>query len=262
MLERISALPAGIDGLRAQGPLTRQDMVNVLEPLLEEARQQGRRLRLLLEVGSYRGPTADALWQDLRIGLHHLRRFERCAVVTDDAWARTATQIKGALFGKLICPMQAFPSAERKQALDWLAGAGEPALIPHRLVPERGILVLEPQSPLRQEDFEAVSATVDPWLEANGTLRGVVIRARTFPGWENAAGLLTHLRFVRDHHRKVRRIAIVTDMLVADLAQKVATHFTLAEVKHFPYAQMEQALTWAEAESAGTGTTPSASAHS
>lgn len=54
--------------------------------------------------------------------------------------------------------------------------------------------------------------------EPDGALL-VVVHAHEFPGGrENVAGMLHHFRFVRDHHRAVRRVALAADGTVADLA--------------------------------------------
>ena len=49
MLERLENMPAGVDGIRAAGTVTREDYDLVVEPILEEARRDGRRIRLLAQ---------------------------------------------------------------------------------------------------------------------------------------------------------------------------------------------------------------------
>ncbi len=72
-----------------------------------------------------------------------------------------------------------------------------------------------------------------------------MIHAREFPGWENLGSLWRHLRFVRDHHRKVKRFALAADTKLASLAASLAEHFGQAEVKRFPYEELEAATAWA-----------------
>jgi hypothetical protein len=249
MLKRLVDMPPGVDGVRASGAVTREDYDAVILPLLEAARSEGRRIRLLVHYGNdFHGPSASGAWEGMRIGVHHVRRIERCAVVSDLEWVRAGARIKGEFTSTLLSfPIEVFREAEWSGALAFLTAATR-APMPHRLIAEKGVLVLEPQAALREEDFEAVAAAVDPWIEANGSLRGVVVRMADFPGWENLGGLMSHLRFVHDHHRKVRRVALVTDNRLADLAQTLATHFVAAEVKHFPYAKFDDALAWAQGD--------------
>ena len=66
-----------------------------------------------------------------------------------------------------------------------------------------------------------------------------------FPGWENIAGMLGHFRFVHDHHRAICRVALAADGAVAELAPRLAEHFVRAEIKHFDYDELDDAIAWA-----------------
>jgi SpoIIAA-like len=120
-------------------------------------------------------------------------------------------------------------------------------MIQCELLPEQGILILKPEGALRAEDFTAIAAIVDPYIDQHGELKGLVIQAQSFRGWENFAALLSHLRFVRDHHRRVRRVAVVSDSPALALAPKIASHFVSAELRTFDVAERGAALAWIEA---------------
>jgi len=117
-------------------------------------------------------------------------------------------------------------------------------MLQHELVRDRGILILKPDGALRAEDFTTLAAAVDPYIEQQGELKGLVIDAPSFPGWENFAALVSHLRFVRDHHRQVRRIAVVSDSPVLTTLPKIASHFVSAQVRAFPAHDRAAALSW------------------
>ena len=118
----------------------------------------------------------------------------------------------------------------------------------------RGLLILKPQGPLSAGDFEALARTVDPYLEAQGELTGLLLEAAAFPGWENFSSMLTHFRFVRDHHRRIRRLAVVSDSKFLTVAPKFAAHFVGAEVKTFDAASRDAAIAWiGEANSSKSG---------
>jgi hypothetical protein len=109
---------------------------------------------------------------------------------------------------------------------------------------DTGILVLTPDGPLTAADFTAVAALADPWIETHGKLTGVLIDIHTFPGWEDFAALSSHLKFVREHHSEVRRIAALTDSKLLSLAPALARHFVAAEIKVFSSTQRDEALAW------------------
>ena len=117
-------------------------------------------------------------------------------------------------------------------------------VLEHSLDASQSILTLRPKGALTQADFAELSQTVDPFIEAHGMLAGILVEAASFPGWDSIGALVAHLRFVRDHHRRVRRIAIVTDAVIGDVAEKLASHFVSAEIKHFPAGQGEAARRW------------------
>jgi hypothetical protein len=117
-------------------------------------------------------------------------------------------------------------------------------MMQHELNEDDGILLVAPQGPLEAEDFQAVAAEVDPYIERTGGLRGLLVEAVAFPGWDGFSGLTAHLRFVRDHHRSIRRVAVVSDSPVLSYLPQLAEHFVAAEVRHFPRTEWNGALDW------------------
>lgn len=120
-------------------------------------------------------------------------------------------------------------------------------MLDYSIMKPEGILVLKPGAPLSKEDFGGLSAAVDAYLADHSRLHGVLIQTREFPGWENFAGFTAHMHFVRDHHKKIERLAIVTDSPIAGIAESIGKHFVAAEVRHFPFPDDAKALAWLEA---------------
>lgn len=117
-------------------------------------------------------------------------------------------------------------------------------MIEHHLDQTDGILTLRPKDALAKEDFEQVAKTVEPFLSAQGKLAGLIIEAPKFPGWENFGALVAHFKFVREHHKQVTKVAVVTDSSIGGVAEKIASHFVAAEIKSFPAGQAAQAKQW------------------
>ena len=107
-----------------------------------------------------------------------------------------------------------------------------------------GIAVLEPDGALSKGDFELAAKIIDPYINKTGHLNGLVIHTKSFPGWDSFAALSSHLRFVKDHHRKISRVAISTDSVVGNFAEAVASHFVNAEIKLFSFQELEPARNW------------------
>ena len=117
-------------------------------------------------------------------------------------------------------------------------------MITFELNPAQGILIISPQDSLEADDFQRIAEQVDPYIESNGKLHGVMIDAPSFPGWKDFSALVAHLKFVRDHHRKIEKIAAVSDSAFLAFAPKIASHFVQAEIRHFPQSQSVEALDW------------------
>lgn len=117
-------------------------------------------------------------------------------------------------------------------------------MLRYELLRDEGILLVQPQGPIQAGDFESIAKAVDPYIEEKGRLRGVMIEARSFPGWDSFAALLSHLRFVRDHHQRISKIAAVSDSTILSIAPQLAKHFVKAEVRHFNTNDRDAALAW------------------
>ena len=117
-------------------------------------------------------------------------------------------------------------------------------MIDHSFDATQSILHLRPKAALTKEDFAQIASEVDPQIEKTGALAGIIIEVAAFPGWDSLGAMAAHLRFVRDHHRKVKKIAVVTDAKLGAVAEKLASHFVAATIKHFPAGQADAARKW------------------
>ena len=107
-----------------------------------------------------------------------------------------------------------------------------------------GIAILKPDGALSKKDFIYASSVIDPYIEKAGKLNGLIISTRKFPGWESFGSLIKHFKFVKDHHKKLSRLAIVTDSVLGDFAEIIVTHFVSAEIKHFAFDELSKAQSW------------------
>ena len=117
-------------------------------------------------------------------------------------------------------------------------------MIDYHLDPATAVLTLRPDSALQKSDFAELAKAVDPQIEEHGDLAGLIVEAPRFPGWDSFGALVTHLRFVRDHHKHVKKVAIVTDSHLGDVAEHLAAHFISADIRHFPAGEAEEARGW------------------
>lgn len=117
-------------------------------------------------------------------------------------------------------------------------------MIEHTLDSDNAILYLRPKSALEKDDFTRLAQTADPFIEENGALAGFIIETPSFPGWKNLAAMAAHFRFVRGHHRNIKRVGLVTNSALMTLVRPVAALFVKAQIRRFPAGQRDEALQW------------------
>lgn len=112
------------------------------------------------------------------------------------------------------------------------------------LIKESGILILKPEGKFEAADFEHLSQMVDPYIMENKSLNGLLIESNEFPGWSDFTAMLSHIRFVKDHHKVINKIAIVSDNKFVSNVPELAKHLIHPTVKHFEMSQRAEALNW------------------
>jgi len=117
-------------------------------------------------------------------------------------------------------------------------------MLKHQLLLPEGILILEPDAPLEAADFEGLVREIDPYIAEHGKLSGLMIHAKAFPGWANPEAFLAHMQFIKSHHQKIVRLAMVTDSKLLGELPKIAAHLVHVQVRHFSESQQEDALRW------------------
>ena len=119
MLVPIADLEGDALGFEAKGKVRGSDYEQVMIPAVESALEDGEQVSLLYLLGEgFEGFTADAAWQDTKLGLHHASSFDRIALVTDSSVYRDTVK----LFGRLMkAEVRVFELAELESAKQWIA---------------------------------------------------------------------------------------------------------------------------------------------
>lgn len=108
----------------------------------------------------------------------------------------------------------------------------------------KGIVILEPHGALSEDDFKSAAKIINPYIEKSGKLNGIIILVQSFPGWDSFSALIAHLKFIKEHHRKVSHVAFVTDSPIGEFAERIGSHFVNAEIRSFSFGELEDAKHW------------------
>jgi hypothetical protein len=122
MIAQLQGFPENVVAFAGRGRVTKSDYVSTVVPAVEKALAGHDRLRLYYELGAdFAGFDADAMVEDFKIGMQHLGRWERAAVVTDVPWIVHAIS----LFSFLMPgAMKAFSTKDADQARLWIVSPG------------------------------------------------------------------------------------------------------------------------------------------
>jgi len=123
MIEIVSETPENLIIAVAHGKVTGDDYEKIFIPALEEKLKSNKRMRLLYQLGEdFSGYTVGAMWDDAKLGLGHLRSFEKIAIVTEVHWILEAVKF----FGFFVpCPVKTFSNGDLVEAKAWVTSASE-----------------------------------------------------------------------------------------------------------------------------------------
>ena len=118
MIELEQVPDSNIIMLTAKGEVTGDDYESTLVPAIEAGLEQYDKLRLLYVLGEeYEGFDREAMWDDTRVGMSHLRSFEKIGVVSDQKWLRGSIKAFGFLMPGEV---KLFHNSELAEAKQWI----------------------------------------------------------------------------------------------------------------------------------------------
>ena len=118
MIESLKSFPGNVLAFVCHGHVTKQDYATVLVPAVEKALKEHDKVRLYYETASdFAGIEPSAVWEDTKVGVSHLLRWERFAVVTDIEWIKHTMK-----FFSFVIPgeLRVFSTTEAAQAKKWI----------------------------------------------------------------------------------------------------------------------------------------------
>jgi hypothetical protein len=229
------------------GTLVKADYPAFVSEFERLLRENGK-MSVLFNMTGFHGWEARAVWEDFKFDFRHFADIEQIAMVGDKKWQHCMAVIFKPFTAATV---RYFDHLDIDKARQWLGEfvathtkARGLHRLKHQLLMPEGILILEPDAPLEAADFESLNREIDPYIAEHGKLTGLMIHAKAFPGWANLAAFRAHLHFIESHHRKIARLAIVTDGKVLGELPKIAAHLVHVQVKSFSESRLDDALRW------------------
>lgn len=118
-IELIEGLPSNTLGVEAKGKITGEDYEKILIPKVEEMLKSNEKINFLYHVGEdFDGYEFKAMWDDAKVGLSHLTKWNKIALVTDVDWITKCTKVFGFIFHGHV---KTFTNAQIEESKSWLA---------------------------------------------------------------------------------------------------------------------------------------------
>ena len=128
MIEVLKGFPPRVVAFACKGHVTKADYETVLIPAVEKILQQPGKVRLYYQVDpDFTGIGVGAMWDDFKVGMEHIHRWERVAVITDVDWIRYTLQAFSFLMPGVA---KIFRLDEKTKAQEWITegvDAGKPS---------------------------------------------------------------------------------------------------------------------------------------
>jgi hypothetical protein len=119
MIEILTGLPDDVLGFTASGKVTGKDYETILIPAVEEMLKKHDKIGLLYHLGAdFTGFEAEAMWDDMKVGLHHITAWKKIALISDVGWIRSATKVMGFV---MPAKVKVFANEEFDEARKWIA---------------------------------------------------------------------------------------------------------------------------------------------
>jgi len=109
---------------------------------------------------------------------------------------------------------------------------------------KNGVLLLDVKKSFTHDDFKTISAIIDPYFEARGELKGLIINAKKFPYWSDSFNRGEYLNFASANHQKFQKAALGMGGFFAKIVARVARGRVHPEIKIFKYNQIDKAQSW------------------
>ena len=96
---------------------------------------------------------------------------------------------------------------------------------------------------LKADDFRQLAPQIDSLISQHGKIR-LLIDSSNFGGWENIAAFERHIGFVKNHHQKIERIAVIVAHDWQHWVVGTIRIFVHPEVRAYDKRNESEALQW------------------
>lgn len=110
----------------------------------------------------------------------------------------------------------------------------------------KNVLLVQINQSLSKEMILSLREEIDGFINEHDHVPNLVISCKTAPHWSSLGAFADHLDLVHDHHKLIKKIALVSDSAVFSVLPNLVDHFVGAKLRHFGEVDFDKAVGWAK----------------
>ena len=110
---------------------------------------------------------------------------------------------------------------------------------------DENVLIVQINQSLSRDMIAMLRGEIDGFINEHDYVPNLVISSRTAPHWDSLRAFADHLDMVHDHHKLIKKVALVSDSAVFSVLPKLVDYFVGAKLRHFKEDDFTKAVAWA-----------------
>lgn len=106
-------------------------------------------------------------------------------------------------------------------------------------------LTVQINQSLSKDMLSTLKGEIDKFINEHDHVPNLVISCKTAPHWGSFGVFTDHMKIVHDHHKLIKKVALVSDNTVFSVLPSIVDHFVGAKLRHFGESDFEKAVEWA-----------------
>ena len=115
-------------------------------------------------------------------------------------------------------------------------------MIKTEIISDNVLRITAPEK-LKAADFPRIAPQIDALITKHGQIR-LLIDASRFNGWENIAAFKNHTGFIKNHQKKIERVAVIATRDWQHWLIGAVRMFLHPQVKAYDKSHESEALQW------------------
>ncbi|WP_138936675.1 STAS/SEC14 domain-containing protein [Roseovarius arcticus] len=110
---------------------------------------------------------------------------------------------------------------------------------------DKNVLRVQINQSLSKDMVSTLRGEIDGFINEHDHIPNLVISCMTAPRWDSLRAFADYVDMVHDHHKLIKKVALVGDNAMFSVLPKLVDHFVGAKLRHFKKEDLTGAVEWA-----------------